>query len=362
MMNLGLLDLDAVVDVSHVDEARGVAEDDGYLRIGALTRHREVQADPLVTSRQPLLASAAGRVGSSRIRARGTLGGSLAHSDPAAELPLAMIALGATYEVTDGTAMRTVRADEFHVSYFTTDLGGRRAARRGPRADPRPRLGMGVPGGLAPAWRFRDRRRRGARPARRRRDRRVASGAGRRLRAGDAAGRRGVLGHGRARRRSSRSGSARSRGSTRSPTRARPPIIAGTWRGCSASAPSPMLAAAPRRPHERRPLRCQHHPRRERAARHAFGGRPRHAAPLAPRRSRRPRSEVRLRRRRVRRVHRAGRRRARERLHRAGGPVRRGRRSRRPRDCWATTASRARCSAPSTNTTRRSAASARRAC
>jgi carbon-monoxide dehydrogenase medium subunit len=122
MMNLGLLDLDAVIDVSHVDDARGVVEDDGYLRIGALTRHREVQADPLVTSRQPLLASAAGRVGSSRIRARGTLGGSLAHSDPAAELPLAMIALGATYEVTDGTATRTVRADEFHVSYFTTDL------------------------------------------------------------------------------------------------------------------------------------------------------------------------------------------------------------------------------------------------
>ncbi|MEO8476807.1 MAG: xanthine dehydrogenase family protein subunit M [Actinomycetota bacterium] len=122
MMNLGLLDLDAVIDVSHVDEARGVIEDEGYLRIGALTRHREVHADPLVTSRQPLLASAAGRVGSSRIRARGTLGGSLAHSDPAAELPLAMIALGATYEVTDGAATRTVRADEFHVSYFTTDL------------------------------------------------------------------------------------------------------------------------------------------------------------------------------------------------------------------------------------------------
>ena len=98
MMNLGLLDLDAVVDVSHVDEARGVTAEDGYLRIGALTRHREVQADPLVTSRQPLLASAAGRVGSSRIRARGTLGGSLAHGDPAAELPLAMVALGATYD------------------------------------------------------------------------------------------------------------------------------------------------------------------------------------------------------------------------------------------------------------------------
>jgi len=69
MMNLGLLDLDAMIDVSHVTEARGVTQQDGSLRIGALTRHRELQADPLVTSQQPLLAAAAGWVGSSRIRA-----------------------------------------------------------------------------------------------------------------------------------------------------------------------------------------------------------------------------------------------------------------------------------------------------
>ncbi len=122
MMNLGLLDLDVMIDVSHVDEARGVTQENGYLRIGALTRHRDLQADPLVTAHQPLLAAAAGWVGSSRIRARGTLGGSLAHSDPSAELPLAMTALGATCEVTDGITTRAVRADAFHVSYFTTDL------------------------------------------------------------------------------------------------------------------------------------------------------------------------------------------------------------------------------------------------
>lgn len=122
MMNLGLLDLKAVIDVSRVAEARGVSEEDGYLRIGALTRHRDVQADPLVGAYQPLLAAAASNVGSSRIRARGTLGGSLAHSDPAAELPLAMTALGAEYELTDGAASRTIPADEFHLSYFTTAL------------------------------------------------------------------------------------------------------------------------------------------------------------------------------------------------------------------------------------------------
>lgn len=122
MMNLGLLDLEVVLDVSHVEDAAGVAEDDGYLQIGALTRHRQLQADPLVTTHQPLLAAAASNVGSSRIRARGTLGGSLAHSDPSAELPLAMTAIGAEYQLTDGTSTRTIAADAFHRSYFTTAL------------------------------------------------------------------------------------------------------------------------------------------------------------------------------------------------------------------------------------------------
>jgi carbon-monoxide dehydrogenase medium subunit len=123
MMNLGLLDLEAVIDVSHVGEARGITPDgDGHLRIGALTRHRDVEADPLILASQPLLAAAASNVGSPRIRSRGTLGGSLAHSDPAAELPLAMIALGASYELTDGTSVRTLPADEFHLSHFTTAL------------------------------------------------------------------------------------------------------------------------------------------------------------------------------------------------------------------------------------------------
>ena len=123
MMNLGLVEVDAVVDISRVEEARGAAEDDGYLRIGALTRHRELERDDLVRTYQPLLAAAARNVGSARVRNRGTLGGSLAHSDPAAELPLAMTALGATYEVTNGRETKSVPVEEFHVTYFTTALG-----------------------------------------------------------------------------------------------------------------------------------------------------------------------------------------------------------------------------------------------
>ncbi len=122
MMNLGVLDLEALIDVSHIEGARGVASEDGYLSIGALATHRELERDPAIESGQPLVAAAARWIGSSRIRARGTLGGSLAHSDPAAELPLAMVVIGATYDLTDGRASRTVAATDFHESYFTTTL------------------------------------------------------------------------------------------------------------------------------------------------------------------------------------------------------------------------------------------------
>ena len=123
MMNLGVLDLETLIDVSHVEGARGVAREDGYLSIGALTTHGELERDPAIAAGQPLVAAAARWIGSSRIRARGTLGGSLAHSDPAAELPLAMVVTGATYALTDGAAIRTVAATDFHESYFTTVLG-----------------------------------------------------------------------------------------------------------------------------------------------------------------------------------------------------------------------------------------------
>jgi aerobic carbon-monoxide dehydrogenase medium subunit len=121
MINLGLVEVRAIVDISRVADA-GVVEDDGHLRIGALTRHGALERDELVRQRQPLLSAAARLVGNIRVRARGTLGGSLAHADPAAELPLALTVLGAEYEVTDAHSQRVVPAAEFAASYFTTQL------------------------------------------------------------------------------------------------------------------------------------------------------------------------------------------------------------------------------------------------
>ena len=122
MINVGLAAPDVLVDISRVGQAREITASDGYLTIGALVTHAALIASEVARASQPLLGAAAAHIGSSRIRNRGTLGGSLAHSDPAAELPVVMTALGASYEITDGRADREVRAEEFPVTVFTTEL------------------------------------------------------------------------------------------------------------------------------------------------------------------------------------------------------------------------------------------------
>jgi aerobic carbon-monoxide dehydrogenase medium subunit len=122
LVNLGLAQPEVVIDISRAADHRGCSIDDGYLTVGALTTHARLAADPLAARSQPLLGAAARQIGNARVRNRGTLGGSLAHSDPAAELPLVMVALGAGYEVTDGRQTRVVRAEEFHLGFLTTQL------------------------------------------------------------------------------------------------------------------------------------------------------------------------------------------------------------------------------------------------
>jgi carbon-monoxide dehydrogenase medium subunit len=123
MINLGLVKPGLVIDISRLAEGRAISADgDGYLTVGGLVTHARLAADGQARAAQPLLGAAAAVIGNDRVRNRGTLGGSLAHSDPAAELPLVMTALGASYEITDGRAARTVRAEDFHQGFFTTAL------------------------------------------------------------------------------------------------------------------------------------------------------------------------------------------------------------------------------------------------
>ena len=122
LMNLGLARPGALVDVNELPELDGVREDGGRLRIGALVRHRTLETSAQIRARCPLLAAAASLIGNIRVRHRGTLGGSLAHADPAAELPLVAVALGATLEIRHAGGGREVAAEEFFRGYLLTDL------------------------------------------------------------------------------------------------------------------------------------------------------------------------------------------------------------------------------------------------
>ncbi|MBI2216477.1 MAG: xanthine dehydrogenase family protein subunit M [Candidatus Rokubacteria bacterium] len=123
MMNMRLARPSTLVDLNAVAELSGVdAAADGGLAIGALTRHTDLVTSPLVRERAPLLATAAAHIGHRAIRNRGTLGGSLAHADPAAELPAAVLALGATLVAAGPGGRRRIAADDFFLGLFATAL------------------------------------------------------------------------------------------------------------------------------------------------------------------------------------------------------------------------------------------------
>lgn len=123
MLNMRLVRPAVLVDITRVRDLTGIAPaGDGGLRVGALTRHAELVVSPLVRERAPLLAEAARHVGHTAIRNQGTLGGSLAHADPAAELPAALLALDARLHASGPRGDRAVHAGEFFRGLLTTAL------------------------------------------------------------------------------------------------------------------------------------------------------------------------------------------------------------------------------------------------
>jgi carbon-monoxide dehydrogenase medium subunit len=122
MLRLRLAFPDLVVDVGRIPGLRGVREDGDKLAIGALTPHHEVLADPLVRRYAALLAQATATVADPAVRHRGTLGGSLAHADPAADLPSVVLALDAELVATGPGGRRTIPAREFFADYLQTAL------------------------------------------------------------------------------------------------------------------------------------------------------------------------------------------------------------------------------------------------
>jgi len=122
LMKLRLAMPAVVVDVSRAGDLRYVRRDGDTLAIGALTRHGDVAADETVRRELPMLAHVAGLVGDPQIRHRGTIGGSVAHADPSADLPTALLALGASYVVRGPGGERTVAADGFATAFLETVL------------------------------------------------------------------------------------------------------------------------------------------------------------------------------------------------------------------------------------------------
>jgi carbon-monoxide dehydrogenase medium subunit len=122
MMKLRLARPEVLVDVAPISELRYIRVDGDELAIGALSTHAQVAASELVRTEAPLLAHSASLVGDPQVRHRGTLGGSLAHADPAADLPMAALAAGATLVLQGPGGRRAVAADDFFTGFFDTAL------------------------------------------------------------------------------------------------------------------------------------------------------------------------------------------------------------------------------------------------
>jgi aerobic carbon-monoxide dehydrogenase medium subunit len=122
MMKLRLAAPSVLIDIGGLAELTGIRAEGEELVIGAATTHAVLAGSDLVRAGAPLLAHSAAQVGDPQIRHRGTIGGSLAHADPAADLPMALVALGGSVDVLGRDGTRNVAADDFFTGFFETSL------------------------------------------------------------------------------------------------------------------------------------------------------------------------------------------------------------------------------------------------
>ena len=122
LMKLRLAVPETLIDIGRLGELSYVRADDGHIAVGALTTHDDIARSDLLASELPLLAHAASQIGDPQVRHCGTIGGSLAHSDPAADLPAVAVALGATFVARGRSGTREIAAGDFFLSLFETVL------------------------------------------------------------------------------------------------------------------------------------------------------------------------------------------------------------------------------------------------
>lgn len=122
LMKLRLATPGVLVDVGDLAALRFVRTEGDEVVIGALSRHRDLERSPVLAQHLPVLAHVAGLVGDPQVRNRGTVGGSVAHADPAADLPCALLALDATFVVQGAAGRRTIPAGEFFTGFWATAM------------------------------------------------------------------------------------------------------------------------------------------------------------------------------------------------------------------------------------------------
>jgi carbon-monoxide dehydrogenase medium subunit len=123
VLRLRLAAPEVIVDLGRIEELRGIRDDGDALVIGAMTPHSVVQTDPSIAEHTKLISLAAAAIADPQVRHRGTFGGSLAHADPAADLPAVVVALDAEMVIQGPSGRRTVGAADFFEGVFTTALG-----------------------------------------------------------------------------------------------------------------------------------------------------------------------------------------------------------------------------------------------
>jgi carbon-monoxide dehydrogenase medium subunit len=122
MMKLRLAQPSVLIDIGRLSDLSYIREDGDHIAIGAMTRHMDVETSDLLHQHVPLLAHAAGHVGDPQVRHRGTLGGTIAHADPASDLPATTLALGATYVAQGPNGTREIAASDFYRTFFESAL------------------------------------------------------------------------------------------------------------------------------------------------------------------------------------------------------------------------------------------------
>jgi len=122
LMKLRLASPESVIDLRRVPGLKDITESGGVVRVGAMATHHEVEVSPVIRGKCPLLGEAAGQIGDTQVRNVGTIGGSVAHADPSADYPGALVALEARIRLRSAQGERVVEASEFFVDAFTTAM------------------------------------------------------------------------------------------------------------------------------------------------------------------------------------------------------------------------------------------------